>query len=127
LICIDPPFDTGTDFSFKVTVGDQSVEKLPSVIEEHAYRDTWGFGRTSYLTMLYERLLLIHELLSEQGVLYLHIGLNVSHYVKLLCDEVFGPDNFRTEIIWTRTGAHSDTKQGRRLYGGIHDSILFFF
>ena len=126
LIYIDPPFDTGADFSVQVKVGDEAVTKLPSILEEHAYRDTWGSGQASYLTMLYERLVLIHELLSEDGALYVHLAPNVSHAVKLVLDEVFGPTQFRSEIIWKRSSAHSDTKQGRRQYGGLHD-VLFFY
>ena len=126
LVYIDPPFDTGVDFSHRVTVGDTSVDKFPSVLEEHAYRDTWGRGRESYLSMVYERLVLIHELLAADGSLDLHCAPNVSHYLKLVCDEIFGPANFRSEIIWKRTTAHSDTKQGRALHGGIHDVILFY-
>jgi hypothetical protein len=103
LVYIDPPFDTGADFSYRVQVGDAAVDKLPSILEEHAYRDTWGSGRTSYLRMLYERLLLIHDLLAEDGHLFLHIGPNVSHYAKLLLDEIFGPDSFVNEIVWQRT------------------------
>ncbi|HUA03830.1 MAG TPA: site-specific DNA-methyltransferase [Solirubrobacteraceae bacterium] len=126
LVYIDPPFDTGTDFSYRVSVGDTTVDKLPSVLEEHAYRDTWGRRPDSYLSMMYERLVLIHELLSSDGSLYLHCAPNVSHYLRLVCDEIFGPTNFRSEIIWKRTTAHSDTKQGRALHGGIHDVILFY-
>jgi adenine-specific DNA-methyltransferase len=70
LVYIDPPFDTGADFSHRVTVGDTSVDKFPSVLEEHAYRDTWGRGRESYLSMVYERLVLIHELLAADGSLF---------------------------------------------------------
>jgi adenine-specific DNA-methyltransferase len=67
LVYIDPPFDTGADFSYRVDIGEGAVEKLPSILEEHAYRDTWGAGKNSYLTMLYERLVLIHELLADDG------------------------------------------------------------
>jgi adenine-specific DNA-methyltransferase len=80
LVYIDPPFDTGTDFSFRVQIGDADVTKEPSILEESAYRDTWGRGQSSYLQMLYERILLIHELLAEDGSLFLHLGSNVSHY-----------------------------------------------
>lgn len=76
--------------------------------------------------MMYERLVLIHELLSADGSFYLHCAPNVSHMLKLVCDEIFGPTNFRSEIAWKRTTAHSDTKQGRALYGGIHDVLLFY-
>ncbi len=103
LVYIDPPFDTGADFSFRVKVGDADWTKAPSVLEEHAYRDTWGSGRSSYLRMVYERLTLIHELLADDGWLFLHIGSNVSHYVKLVCDEIFGSDAFSNEIVWQRT------------------------
>jgi len=103
LVYIDPPFDTGADFSYRVRVGDGAVDKLPSILEEHAYRDTWGGGRGSYLRMLYERLTLIHELLAEDGHLFLHIGPNVSHYAKLILDEIFGSEGFVNEIVWQRT------------------------
>ena len=126
LIYIDPPFDTGTDFSFRVQVGDADFTKTPSVLEEHAYRDTWGRGRASYLAMLYERVALIHELLAEDGTFFLHIGSNVSHYAKLVCDEVFGPDHYVNEIIWKRQTAHSDITQGARHLGRLHDALLLY-
>ncbi len=126
LVYIDPPFDTGADFSFRVSVGDAAVTKQPSVLEEHAYRDTWGRGRASYLSMMAERLVLLHQLLSDDGSLYLHCGPNVSHYLKVLCDEIFGAERFRSEIVWKRSSAHSDVGQGRRQYGSIHDVILFY-
>ncbi len=124
LIYIDPPFDTGADFSLRVKVGRSDFTKMPSVLEEHAYRDTWGRGRESYLRMLYERIALIHELLSEDGTLYVHVGPSVSHYVKIVCDEIFGPHNFRAEIVWKRSDAHSDVGQGAKHYGRIHEAIL---
>ncbi len=99
VVYIDPPFDTGTDFSFRVDVGDVTLTKQPSVLEEHAYRDTWSGGRSSYLRMMLSRLVLIHELLTDDGSLYLHCAPNVSHYLKLLCDEIFGADRFQAEII----------------------------
>jgi DNA modification methylase len=103
LVYIDPPFDTGADFSYRVRAGDGAIDKLPSILEEHAYRDTWGGGRESYLRMLYERLILIHELLAPDGHFFLHIGPNVSHYAKLVLDEIFGPEAFVNEIVWQRT------------------------
>lgn len=126
LVYIDPPFDTGADFSFRVHVGDADLTKSPSILEEHAYRDTWGRGRASYLSMMVERLTLVRDLLHEDGCLYLHCAPNVSHHLKLLCDEVFGSEAFKSEIIWKRSSAHSDTGQGRRQYGSIHDVILFY-
>ncbi|MGH2914996.1 MAG: site-specific DNA-methyltransferase, partial [Solirubrobacteraceae bacterium] len=126
LVYIDPPFDTGTDFSFRVSIGDSAVTKAPSVLEEHAYRDTWGRGSQSYLSMMYERLVLLHELLSDDGSLYLHCAPNVSHHLRLVCDEVFGAERFRSEIVWKRSSAHSDVGQGRRQHGRIHDVILYY-
>jgi adenine-specific DNA-methyltransferase len=126
LVYIDPPFDTGTDFSFRVQVGDAGLTKMPSILEEHAYRDTWGRGRESYLHMLYERLTLIHELLSDEGTLFLHLGSNVSHLGKLLCDEIFGTSAFTNEIVWKRAHAHGDVGQGARHLGRLHDVILLY-
>ena len=127
LIYIDPPFDTGADFAYRVPVGDESVEKLPSILEEHAYRDTWGSGQSSYLTMVYERIVLMHDLLAEDGSLYVHVGTNVSHAVKLILDEVFGRENYRNEIVWKRaTTVKGNFGQGTKAWGPATESILFF-
>lgn len=126
LVYIDPPFDTGTDFSFRVKIGEADVTKTPSILEESAYRDTWGRGRSSYLHMLYERLVLIYELLADEGYLFLHLGSNVSHFGKVLCDEIFGAAGYVNEIIWKRQTAHSDVGQGARHLGRLHDSILLY-
>jgi DNA modification methylase len=122
LIYIDPPFDTGTDFSFRVGVGDGTLTKTPSVLEEHAYRDTWSGGRASYLRVMYERLVLINELLTSDGSLYLHCAPNVSHYLKVLCDEIFGVENFRAEIAWKRVSGHGDAKK----WSPVHEVILHY-
>lgn len=122
LIYIDPPFDTGTDFSYRVSVGDVTLTKLPSILEEHAYRDTWGSRPHSYLSMMFERLQFMHQLLTERGLLFVHIGSNVSHLVRSLLDEIFGPDNFRNEIIWKRTSAHT----GTRTLGSVHETLLLY-
>lgn len=122
LVYIDPPFDTGADFSVAVDVGGAGLIKEPSVLEEHAYRDTWGAGYDSYLSMMYARLVLIHELLSEDGSLFLHCGPTVSHTLRVLCDEVFGSDNFRNEIVWKRFNFHADAKR----FGRVTDRVLFY-
>ncbi len=124
LIYIDPPFDTGADFSFRTSVPDshETFTKQPSILEQKAYRDTWGRGLDSYLQWLHDTACLLHGLLSDNGSLYVHIGPNMSHYVKLILDEVFGIDNYINEIIWRRAFAHSDS--GR--FGIIHDSILLY-
>lgn len=82
LIYIDPPFAVGADFSYNITVNDEDVTKKQSIIEEIAYRDTWGRGVSSYLTMMYERLKLMHDLLSQEGCLYLHCDWRLTHINK---------------------------------------------
>jgi adenine-specific DNA-methyltransferase len=110
LIYIDPPFLAGRDFSHSV-----------GGWRRKAYYDTWEGGRDSYLTMLWQRLLLARELLSERGSIYFHIGPGVDHYVRALLDEIFGTEA-GTEIVWKRTAAHPDSKA----YGTVHDKILFY-
>jgi adenine-specific DNA-methyltransferase len=108
LIYIDPPFATGADFKFKIQVGEEAEEitKEHSIIEEKAYRDTWGRGLDSYLQMMYERLVLMKELLAENGSIYVHLDWHVGHYVKVMMDEIFGYENFQAEIVWQRTLGH---------------------
>lgn len=122
LIYIDPPFDVGADFSMNVEIGDESFTKRPSVIEEIAYRDTWGKGADSFIAMIYERLKLMHGLLADDGCIYVHIGTQVSSYMRLILDEIFGRDDFLNEITWQRFGAHNDA--GR--YGNVSESIWFY-
>lgn len=104
LIYIDPPFDVGADFSMDIKIGDgedeESFTKKPSVIEEIAYRDTWGKGADSFIAMIYERLRLMRDLLAVDGSIYVHCDYRVSGYMRLVLDEVFGKDNFKNEIIW---------------------------
>ncbi len=125
LIYIDPPFATGQDFSFRVRIGDEEVVKQASVIEEKAYRDTWGRGLDSYLQMMYERLLLMRELLAEHGSIYVHLDATVGHYVKALMDEVFGSESFQREIVW-RIGWISGYKSAVDNWVRNHDTILFY-
>jgi len=122
LIYIDPPFATGQDFSFRVRVGDEEFVKEPSIIEEKAYRDTWGRGLDSYLQMMFERLSLMRELLAEDGTIYVHVGPGISRYVGAAMDEIFGPERCLNEVIWRRTYAHSDPNR----CGVIHDSIHLY-
>ncbi len=122
LIYIDPPFDVGADFSMDIEIGGDTFTKKPNILEEIAYRDTWGKGADSFIAMIYERLTLMRDLLSDDGTLYIHIGPNVAHYVKAISDEVFGTDGFQNEIIWRRAFGHSDSTK----YGIIHNSILYY-
>ena len=122
LIYIDPPFDTGANFSFQVEVEGEQFTKEPSIIEQKAYRDTWGKGLDSYLQWFYETAVVLRELLAEDGSIYVHLDWHVGHYAKAVLDEVFGADNFLNEIIWKRTSARSDSHS----YNHIHDVIYFY-
>ena len=125
LIYIDPPFATGVDFSFTTEVGNskESVTKEQSVIEEKAYRDTWGQGMDSYIAMLYWRLGLMRELLSSDGTLYVHCDYRVTSQVKLLLDEIFGVEAFRNELVWQKTRV---SKAQSRTFGNIHDTLWVY-
>lgn len=105
LIYIDPPFDSKADYRTKINLPGVDIEQKPTVIEQFAYADTWKEGSVSYLKMMYPRLALMRELLSNKGTLYLHIDWHIGHYVKILLDEIFGKENFRNEIIWKYTGS----------------------
>jgi adenine-specific DNA-methyltransferase len=123
LIYIDPPFAIGADFSFSAQIGeaDDEIKKQQSVIEEKAYRDTWGRGIESYLEMLSTRLSLMRDLLTPNGSVYVHIGPNINHLVRTLLQEVFGAANFQREIVWQRVTARSHGNY----YPATHDAILF--
>ncbi len=103
LIYIDPPFDVGADFTMDVPIGDEkeTIAKDQSTLEMVAFRDTWGKGTDSYLFMMYERLTLMKELLSERGSIYVHVGIQVNHFMRMLLEEVFGRENEIDEIVWS--------------------------
>jgi hypothetical protein len=111
LIYIDPPFDVGADFSMDVEIGDETFSKAPSIMEEIAYRDTWGNGTDSFISMIYNRLILMKDLLANDGSIYVHCDWRVNSLLRIIMDEIFGKENFVNQIIWKRNTAHSDTKQ----------------
>jgi adenine-specific DNA-methyltransferase len=132
LIYIDPPFDTGADFSFTATVPDDpetsgddsfSFVKEPSIIEQKAYRDTWGRGVESYLQWFYEAGVLLHELLHETGSIYVHLEPDIGNLVRVVLGEIFGPQSRRTEICWKRTSSHGNVS---KTFGEIWESIFFY-
>jgi DNA modification methylase len=125
LIYIDPPFDVGADFSMKIEVGDnnESFIKEASILEELAYRDTWGKGADSYVTMIYERLSLMKDLLATDGSIYVHCDWRVSSYMRLILDEIFGKESFRNEIIWKRSAIATNACTQFR---NSHDTLLFY-
>jgi len=122
LVYIDPPFDVGADFTIEIEIGDDTFTKKPNVLEEIAYRDTWGNGNDSFISYLYERIKLIHKILADDGSLYIHCDWRMSGYIRMILDEVFGKDNFVNEIIWAyKSGGATDVRFGRK-----HDSIFFY-
>jgi adenine specific DNA methylase Mod len=133
LIYIDPPFNVGADFSFTATIPDHpdteeneatSFVKEPSIIEQKAYRDTWGKGLDSYMQWFYETALLLKELLAENGTIYVHLDWHVGHYAKVILDEVMGYDNFMNHIAWKRQT--SSGFKGKNLMGQNQDYILVY-
>ena len=127
LIYIDPPFATGVDFSFATLIGEDDLEftKEQSIIEERAYRDTWGGGISSYVDMMAKRLALIQELLTPHGSLYLHLDWRLVHEVKAVTDDIFGRDAFLNDIIWKRApilGRKATSGQ----FGRVTDTILYY-
>lgn len=127
LIYIDPPFNTGENFNFsnEVKIGSEVFEKELPVCERLAYTDTWDRGIDSFLDMIYPRLHLMKRLLSTEGTIYIHIDANTTHYVKLICDEIFGPSNFVTEIIWSNESSSGFKAQANKWIRG-HDTILMY-
>ena len=122
LIYIDPPFDVGADFSMDIEIGGETFHKEPNLLEQIAYRDTWGRGADSFIAMIYERLILMRDLMHSEGSIYVHCDPRVNQHIRLCCDEVFGRDKFVNEIVWQRLSAHNDAVK----YGPIHDLIYFF-
>lgn len=123
LIYIDPPFAVGADFGFEIEIGGEKAEKKQSIIEEIAYRDTWGKGISSYLSMMYERLKLMHNLLADDGSIYVHCDWKTSAYLRLVLDDIFGKENFRNEIIWY----YYNKMQGNvNRFASNHDSIFWY-
>jgi adenine-specific DNA-methyltransferase len=115
LIYIDPPFFTGNNLRFAASPGIKQRGR-------QTYTDSWGKSLDSYLQMMYERLALMNELLSEDGSIYIHLDDHVNHYVKIIMDELFGRHNLVNQIIWQRTGAHNDPQA----FGRNYDVILFY-
>ena len=132
LFYIDPPFDVGADFTMDVPIGDEkeTIGKDQSTLEMVAYRDMWGKGTDSYLHMMFERLSLMKELLSERGSIIVHVDWHVGHWMQLLLDEVFGlgeringkTPGMRNEIIWGYGGGGAPQASYQRK----HDNLLWY-
>lgn len=126
LIYIDPPFDVGADFSMDIEIGGETFHKEPNLLEQIAYRDTWGRGADSFISMIYERLILMRDLLHEEGSIYVHCDWRVSSYIRAVLDEIFGNRNFRNELTWKRRlGTSSSVHESNRF--GICTDVIFFY
>jgi DNA modification methylase len=124
LIYIDPPFDVGADFSMDIEIGEDTFTKKPNILEEIAYRDTWGKGSDSFIAMISERLAVMRDLLADDGSIYVHCDWRVNSYLRLVLDEIFSRSSFKNEIIWQRMqGAKNNVKSK---FDTNNDYILFY-
>lgn len=125
LIYIDPPFDVGADFSMDIEIGGETFHKEANLLEQIAYRDTWGRGADSFVSMMYERLILMRDLMASDASIYLHCDWRVNSYMRAVLDEVFGKDCYRNEVRWKRQpprGAKAIAKQ----YAKSSDTLLYY-
>lgn len=123
LIYIDPPFDVGADFSMDIEIGEDTFTKRPNILEEIAYRDTWGKGADSFIAMIYERLILMRDLLADDGTIYVHCDWRVHHHIRNALDEVFGSSCFLNEIVW---GYFSFKRKTTKKFPQKHDNIVSY-
>ncbi len=123
LIYIDPPFDVGADFSMDIEIGGETFHKEANLLEQIAYRDTWGRGADSFISMIYERLVLMRDLMAEDASIYVHCDWRVNSFIKLAMDEIFGTNCFVNEVIWKRKGGSANPQN--RL-GVVTDSLIHF-
>jgi DNA modification methylase len=123
LIYVDPPFDVGADFSMDIEIGGETFHKEPNLLEQIAYRDTWGRGADSFIAMIYERLILMRDLMHEEGSIYLHCDWKTSGLVRVAMDEVFGKNNFRNEVIWHYPGREMHIEHK---FNCKRDTIFFY-
>ncbi len=123
LIYIDPPFDVGADFSMDIEIGGDTFTKKANILEEIAYRDTWGKGADSFIAMIYERLILARDLLAEDGSIYVHCDWRVNSHLRQILDEVFGSVGYKNAIIWQKIRV---VKAQSNSFGNVHDYIYFY-
>jgi len=126
LIYIDPPFDVGADFSMDIEIGGETFHKEPNLLEQIAYRDTWGRGADSFIAMIYERLVLMRDLMADDASIYVHCDYRVSAFIRLLLNEVFGQSNFKAEIIWKRTFNAGSSKGLANKLPANTDTVFYF-
>lgn len=120
LVYIDPPFDSKTDYKLQIKTRNKVIQNDISSFEEKQYSDIWT--NDEYLQFIYERLTIIKELLSSDGSFYLHCDWHRVHSLKCICDEIFGIENFKSEIIWKKTTKTTNFNN----FGSEHDTILYY-
>lgn len=123
LVYIDPPFDSKADYKKKIKIRGKEVSSDSLAFEEKQYGDIWT--NDEYLQFIYERLVIMRELLSPNGSLYIHLDEKRSHFVKIILDEVFGPNHFKREIIWS-TKTSSGFKAAANNWVRTHDVIFYY-
>jgi DNA modification methylase len=123
LIYIDPPFDVGADFSMDIEIGGETFHKEPNLLEQIAYRDTWGRGADSFISMIYERLILMRDLMHSEGSIYVHCDWRVNAFIRQALDEIFGTDHFLNDIAW---GYFAFKRKTAKKFPQKHDSIISF-
>ncbi|MFO7534457.1 MAG: site-specific DNA-methyltransferase [Kiritimatiellia bacterium] len=123
LIYIDPPFDVGADFSMDIEIGGETFHKEPNLLEQIAYRDTWGRGADSFIAMIYERIILMRDLIHNEASIYVHCDWRLSGYLRCVLDEVFGTMGFTNEVIWQKTRV---SKAQSNAFGNIHDTLFWY-
>ena len=126
LIYADPPFFTGTNMNITLEVGDEGAVKEPSAIEEMAYRNMWKEGPSSFLQYMYDRFVLMKDLLSEDGSIWVRFDYHYSHYIKGVLDEIFGYENFRNEIIINRTRKNVMASRTQTVFPTATDSLFLY-
>ena len=126
LTYIDPPFDSKADYRTKINLPGGDIEQRPTAIEQFAYSDTWQDGTASYLGMIVPRLLMMRELISSKGSIYIHADWHVADYIRVVADDLFGKEFFVNEICWKRSDAKGDAGQGSKHYSRVHDVIFFY-
>lgn len=126
LIYIDPPFDVGADFSMDIEIGGETFHKEPNLLEQIAYRDTWGRGADSFISMIYERLVLMRDLMHPEGSIYVHCDWRVSQFIRNVLDEVFGRQNYRGEVVWKRDAVGKGAKKLAQHWPKTFDNIVLF-
>jgi len=126
LIYIDPPFDVGADFSIDIEIGGETFHKEANILEQIAYRDTWGRGADSFIAMIYERLILMRDLLAEDGSIYVHCDWRVTAFIRSAMDEVFGRDCYRGEIVWKRDAVGKGAKKKAKHWPKTFDTVVAF-